>query len=74
LFKAQTDMRQQRGFTLIELMVTLAVLAIVLVNEDDTTEGPYYIRRPFDREPGWGVSSINYSLDTLLTQATTSPM
>ena len=42
------------------------LLAIVLVNEDDTTEGPYYIRRPFDREPGWGVSSVNYSLSDLL--------
>ena len=42
------------------------VLAIVLVNEDDSHEGPYYIRRPFDREPDWGVSSINYHLRDLL--------
>jgi SNF2 family DNA or RNA helicase len=42
------------------------MLAIVLVNEDDSHEGPYYIRRPFDREPGWGVSSINYYLSDLL--------
>ena len=45
------------------------VLAIVLVNEDDSHEGPYYIRRPFDGEPGWGVSSINYKLSDLLTKA-----
>ena len=45
------------------------VLAIVLVGEDDAAEGPYYIRRPFDREPGWGVSSINYSLSDLLQKA-----
>jgi superfamily II DNA or RNA helicase len=45
------------------------VLAIVLVNEDDSYEGPYYIRRPFDREPGWGVSSINYNLSELLHKA-----
>ena len=45
------------------------VLAIVLVDEDDSTEGPYYIRRPFDREPGWGVSSINYEISTLLKRA-----
>lgn len=45
------------------------VLAIVLVNEDDSYEGPYYIRRPFDREPGWGVSSINYNLSDLLQKA-----
>lgn len=42
------------------------VLAIVLVNEDDRAEGPYFISRPFDREPGWGVSSINFSLSELL--------
>jgi hypothetical protein len=46
-----------------------SVLAIVLVNEDDSHEGPYYIRRPFDREPGWGVSSINYNLSDLLQKA-----
>jgi SNF2 family DNA or RNA helicase len=45
------------------------VLAIALVNEDDSVEGPYYIRRPFDREPGWGVSSINYNLSDLLQKA-----
>jgi hypothetical protein len=45
------------------------VLAIVLVAEDDSVEGPYYIRRPFDREPGWGVSSINYNLGDLLQKA-----
>jgi hypothetical protein len=45
------------------------VLAIVLVNEDDSYDGPYYVRRPFDREPGWGVSSINYNLSDLLKKA-----
>jgi hypothetical protein len=45
------------------------VLAIVLVKEDDTIEGPCYIQRPFDREPGWGVSSINYDLAELLHRA-----
>lgn len=45
------------------------VLAIVLVAEDDKVDGPHYIRCPFDREPGWGVSSINYSLSDLLQKA-----
>lgn len=45
------------------------VLAIVLVNEDDTTEGPYYIRNPFSSEPDWGVCSINYNLSDLLQKA-----
>jgi len=47
------------------------ILAVVLVNEDDSVEGPYYIRRPFDREPGWGVASINYNLSDLLQKAET---
>ena len=45
------------------------VLAIALIGENDHVDGPYYLREPFDREPGWGVSSINYSLHELLTRA-----
>jgi len=45
------------------------VLAIVLVDKDHTTEGPHYVRNPFDREPGWGVSSVNYNISDLLTRA-----
>ncbi|MBB3909719.1 helicase-related protein [Sphingomonas desiccabilis] len=45
------------------------VLAIVFVGEDDTIDGPHYIQRPFDREPGWGVASINFNLNDLLAKA-----
>jgi superfamily II DNA or RNA helicase len=45
------------------------LLAIVLVGEDGSVEGPHYIRNPFDREPGWGVASINFSLGDLLAKA-----
>lgn len=45
------------------------VLAIVLVGKDGSIDGPYYISRPFDQEPGWGVSSINYELSQLLKKA-----
>jgi hypothetical protein len=45
------------------------VLAIALVGENDAVEGPHYIRNPFDREPGWGVASINFSLGELLAKA-----
>jgi hypothetical protein len=45
------------------------VLAVVLVGEADAVEGPHYIRNPFDREPGWGVSSINFDLKALLDRA-----
>ena len=42
------------------------VLAIVLVGEKDAVDGPHYIRNPFDTEPGWGVSSVNFDLKSLL--------
>ena len=45
------------------------VLAIALVGEGDAVEGPHYIRNPFDREPGWGIASINYNLGDLLCRA-----
>ena len=44
------------------------VLAIALVDENDAIDGPYYVRNPFDREPGWGVASVNYDLDDLLAR------
>jgi hypothetical protein len=45
------------------------VLAVVLVGEGDEVDGPHYVRNPFDREPGWGVASINYNLGDLLARA-----
>jgi hypothetical protein len=45
------------------------ILAIVLVGEDDGVDGPHYVRNPFDQEPGWGVSSINFELSALLERA-----
>jgi len=47
----------------------LFVLAIVLVNEDGSFEGPHYIKKPFDKEPDWGVASVNYDLQSLLGKA-----
>ncbi len=48
-------------------------LAIVFVNEDDTTDGPYYIRNPFKVEPDWGVSAQTYNLKFLLEKAEPTP-
>ena len=42
------------------------VLAIVFVNPDDSTEGPYYIPNPFQREPDWGAASVTYNIEALL--------
>jgi hypothetical protein len=44
------------------------ILAIVLV-DDDSHEGPFYVRKPFHQEPDWGVSSQNWDLNQLLTRA-----
>ncbi|HQZ68451.1 MAG TPA: helicase-related protein, partial [Planctomycetaceae bacterium] len=45
------------------------LLAIVFVNEDNTTEDPCYIRQPFNQEPEWGVSSINFDIGSLIERA-----
>ena len=44
------------------------ILAIALV-DGDQVDGPHYLRKPFDQEPGFGVTSINFELKTLLTKA-----
>jgi hypothetical protein len=44
------------------------ILAIVLVDED-SVDGPHYIRHPFQREPDFGVASINYDVAALLARA-----
>lgn len=44
------------------------ILAIVLV-DGDSYQGPYYLKNPFNQEPDFGVASINYDLDELLSKA-----
>src|SRR5262249_9668655 len=41
------------------------ILAIVEV-DGDAARPPRYVRRPFQREPDFGVTSVNYDLDDLL--------
>ena len=43
-------------------------LAVVFVDEDDTADGPYYVQKPFKTEPDWGVASLNYDVQELLSQ------
>ena len=47
-------------------------LAIVLIGEADSIDGPHYIVHPFKEEPGWGVSSVNYDIGELLSRASAS--
>lgn len=44
-------------------------LAIVLVGDDDQPDGPFYIRDPFDSEPGWAVVAQEFNLSALLGRA-----
>ncbi|MGI5940149.1 MAG: helicase-related protein [Thermoleophilia bacterium] len=44
------------------------ILAIVLFH-DDGTHRAYHVRRPFRREPDFGVTSMNYDLAELLARA-----
>ena len=43
-------------------------LALVEVGGDAAAE-PRYVRRPFGREPDFGVTSVNYDLGELMTRA-----
>lgn len=46
------------------------VLALVLVDpQEDAVDGPYYLHRPFDSEPSWGVSSWNIEIKALIERA-----
>jgi len=36
---------------------------------DGDTTTPHYMRRPFQREPDFGVTSVNYSLEELTSRA-----
>ncbi len=44
------------------------ILAIVLV-DGNNYQGPYYLQNPFNQEPEFGVASINYDLQGLLSQS-----
>lgn len=45
------------------------LLAIVLIDEDGSYEGPHYLKNPFRHEPDFGVASLNYDLNDLLSNA-----
>ena len=43
------------------------ILAIVQIDGERTT--PYYVMRPFQREPDFGVTSVNYALSDILERS-----
>lgn len=44
------------------------VLAIVPVSGDAAGD-PHYVRQPFQKEPDFGVTSVNYKIEELLDRA-----
>ena len=67
--KGQTSITVSRNEILYGLnQADKFILAIVLV-DGETYEGPFYIRKPFDHEPGWAVTSVNFDLQELLGRA-----
>lgn len=46
------------------------LLAIVLVAEDGTPEGPFYVAQPFSQAPDWAETSRNLDLSGLLRRVT----
>ena len=42
------------------------ILAIVQINEDESIDSVHYLKTPFDSEPPWGTSSINFNINDLL--------
>ena len=42
------------------------ILAIVQINDDELVHRVHYLKKPFDVEPPWGTSSINFVMDELL--------
>ena len=45
------------------------ILAVVSIGENDAIDGPYYLRNPFDREPQWGVSTMQMQISEILKRA-----
>jgi SNF2 family DNA or RNA helicase len=67
--KGQTSITVSRNEILYGLnQADKFILAIVLA-DGETYEGPFYIRMPFDHEPGWAVTSVNFDLQELLGRA-----
>ena len=50
-----------------EFVADLTKVAKVLI-DSNKVEGPFYIGNPFNQEPDFGVTSINYDIDSLLNK------
>jgi len=67
--KGQTTITVSRNEVLYGLNQAEKFILAVVIVDGDGVEGPFYIRNPFKHEPDFGVASINYDLDDLLSKA-----
>jgi hypothetical protein len=67
--KGQSTITVSRNEIIYALNQTDKFLLAIVIVDGDSHEGPYYVRNPFQTEPDFGVASINYSLDELLSKA-----
>ena len=44
-------------------------ILVIVEFQENGRHRVHYVRRPFQREPDFGVTSVNYSLDELLAKA-----
>ncbi|WP_062660545.1 hypothetical protein [Grimontia celer] len=54
---------------IISLKLGQQIRLAIVIDDGDEFEGPFYIKTPFTFEPDFGVASINYDLNDLLTKA-----
>ena len=69
--KGQSTITVSRNEIIHALNQTDKFLLAVVIVDGDSCDGPHYIRDPFKSEPEFGVASVNYDLDDLLSRAVT---
>lgn len=67
--KGQSTITVSRNEIIYALNQTDKFLLAIVIVDGDNHEGPHYIRNPFNSEPDFGVASINYDLNDLLSKS-----
>lgn len=67
--KGQTTITVSRNEIMYGLNQSDKFILAVVVVDGNSYEGPFYIKEPFDSEPGWAVTSVNLDLSSLLERA-----
>jgi len=67
--KGQTTITVSRNEIIYGLNQTDKFILAIVIVDGDKYEGPFYVKNPFKIEPDFGVASINYDLNDLLSKA-----